>query len=312
VPTVSVVVPVRNRRDLLRRALDALLAQTYTDYEIIVVDDGSTDGSEKEALAEADRGRPVRLVQTGGAGAVAARQAGVAASSAPFIAFTDSDCEPVPGWLEAAVEAMHAGGADLAHGPTQPARPMRPLERSLWSSTEGLYPTCNLVVRRSAYDAVGGFALRHEERGSGEDTVLAWRIRRQGPARYVPDALVRHAVLPFEPRDAVVRAWDTGDFPALVKEVPELREGQLFRFRVSLGKYHRLPVYAVVAALLARRRWGVAAAGAWWVWSKWRELRDYDVPRSERLRALPIELGLDVVTSSALVVGSVRTRTLVV
>jgi glycosyltransferase involved in cell wall biosynthesis len=310
-PAVSVIVPVRNRRVLLRRTLDALAAQTFTDYEVVVVDDGSDDGSDKEAIADAEAGRPVRVVQTGGAGAVAARTAGVEAARGRILAFTDSDCEPVPVWLEKTVAAIEAG-ADLAHGPTQPARPMRPLERSLWSGHEGLYPTCNIVLRREAFDAVGGFELRHEARGSGEDTVLGWRVRRRGPVEFVPDALVHHAVLPFEWKDALRRTWAVGDFPALAREVPELRAMPLFRHGVSLGKFHRLPLYATVVALSTRRRGLVGLALAWWAWSKMRELREYDATIAEQLRALPVEMALDAVTAGALAVGSVRTRTLVI
>src|SRR6184192_3840487 len=61
---VSVVVPVRNRRRLLRRLLDALAAQTFDDFEVIVVDDGSTDGSVQEAEIDRASGRPVRPLGT--------------------------------------------------------------------------------------------------------------------------------------------------------------------------------------------------------------------------------------------------------
>jgi glycosyltransferase involved in cell wall biosynthesis len=310
-PTVSVIVPVRNRRALLRKTLDALAAQTYSDFEVVVVDDGSDDGSDKEAIADAEAGRPVRVVYSGGAGAVGARTAGVDAARGHILAFTDSDCEPTPAWLAATVAVVEAG-VDLAHGPTQPARAMRPLERSLWSGHEGLYPTCNIVLRRTAFDAVGGFELRHEARGSGEDTVLGWRVRRMGRVAFVPEALVYHAVLPFELRDAIRRTWAIGDFPALTREVPELRGMPLFRHGVSLGKFHRLPLYATAIAFVLRRRNLAALAGAWWVWSKLRELRDYDATTAEQLRALPVELALDVVTVTALAVGSVRSRTLVI
>src|SRR5579884_3101587 len=89
-PAVSVVVPVRNRRDLLRRCLDALAAQTFADHEVIVVDDGSTDGAGDEARRDACAGRPVRLLRTPSVGAVAARAAGVRAARGPVLAFTDS------------------------------------------------------------------------------------------------------------------------------------------------------------------------------------------------------------------------------
>src|SRR5690606_14734702 len=108
-PAVSVIIPVRNRRDLLRRTLEALDRQELRDFEVIVVDDGSTDGADAEAASAVVAGRPVRLLRNPGRGAVAARQAGVAAARADLLAFTDSDCEPAPAWLAVAVGHLGSG-----------------------------------------------------------------------------------------------------------------------------------------------------------------------------------------------------------
>src|SRR3546814_7426509 len=59
-PEVSVVIPVKDRRDLLKRALAALDRQSFRDFEVIVVDDGSTDGADQLAAATTVAGRPVR------------------------------------------------------------------------------------------------------------------------------------------------------------------------------------------------------------------------------------------------------------
>src|SRR5688500_18796144 len=141
-PAASVIIPVRNRRDLLERTLDALDRQTVADFEVIVVDDGSTDGCGELAAARTVHGRSVRVLDGGGRGAVHARQTGVACSSAGVLAFTDSDCEPEPGWLAAGLERIQAG-ADLVHGPTMPTRAVLPLERSVSERAGGLFPSCN-------------------------------------------------------------------------------------------------------------------------------------------------------------------------
>ncbi|HEX4868580.1 MAG TPA: glycosyltransferase family A protein, partial [Acidimicrobiales bacterium] len=155
-PTVSVVVPFRDRRPLLRDLLDGLAAQTWTDVEVLLVDDGSTDGAPYEAAGRTIGGRPVTVLRHEGRGAVSARQAGVAAARGRILAFTDSDCVPEPGWLAAGVAAIDAG-ADVVQGHTRPARRRAPLERSLWVEDEGLYPTCNVFYRRAAYEQAGGF-----------------------------------------------------------------------------------------------------------------------------------------------------------
>jgi hypothetical protein len=319
-PSVSVVVPVRDRRALLRDLLDALAAQTLTDHEVIVVDDGSTDGSGEEARADADAGRPVRLVRTPGVGAYAARQRGVVVARAPYLAFTDSDCVPSPTWLERGVAALDAG-ADVVAGLTLPERPAGPLERTMASGPEGLYPTCNVFYRRAAFSAAGGFDLTAGDRfgfrrhstarrmGFGEDTLLAWRVRRNGGrAVHVPEALVTHRVLPGEPADLLRRAVMMHAFPALVREVPELADGPLVRHRVVLTGGRRLPLHAALAAA-ALRRWRVAGlALGWWAAATWRDLRPRPGRRREKLAAMPALLALEAAAAVALATGSLRFR----
>src|SRR5487761_1219850 len=97
---ISVVVPVRNRRDLIEALLDALDKQTRRDFEVIVVDDGSTDGADNVAASRVVAGRPVRLLRANGAGAVTARPIGAREARGAILAFTDSDCVPCPDWLK--------------------------------------------------------------------------------------------------------------------------------------------------------------------------------------------------------------------
>lgn len=320
-PRVSVIVPVRNRRDLLARLLASLDRQSCSDFEAIVVDDGSDDGAAELAEATAVGGRPVTVVRTGGVGAVAARTAGVAAARGEVLAFTDSDCEADPGWVAAIVGAVD-GGADMVVGCTRPARPMKPLERSLWAGEENLFPTCNVAYRRSVFDAVGGFdrgaaewlGFRHDRRargdGFGEDTLLGWRVRRAGFAhRYVPEALVLHHVFTPELVETISRTWRVAAFPELLRAVPELRS-TLVRRGVLLGPRNRVPLYATAGATLTGRRLLVVAALAWWSGTRLWEIRGHPTSKAAKLAAVPGEMAVDVVTAVALAVGSARSRTL--
>src|SRR5262245_28149594 len=98
-PRISVVIPVLNRAAVVRRAIASVLAQTFQDFEIVVVDDGSTDGTAESVDTLSDRRiRVIRHEQTLGGGA--ARNTGIRASRAPFVAFLDSDDEWVPTKLE--------------------------------------------------------------------------------------------------------------------------------------------------------------------------------------------------------------------
>lgn len=319
-PRVSVIVPVRNRQDLLAQLLAALDAQTHEDFEVIVVDDGSTDGAGELAEATTVRGRPVRVLRQAGEGAVAARARGASHAAGEVLAFTDSDCRPDPGWLAAGVRGIDEG-ADVVHGATRPARPVLPLERSVSQADDGLYATCNVFYRRKAFDAAGGFdgsaadrlGFRHTARarglGFGEDTLLGWRVSRAGESRFEPEALVEHHVFPADFGEAINRTWMAAAFPALLHEVPELR-GSFVRRGVLFGNRSRLPVYATAAALAARRADVASAALAWWAVARLRDLRHQPIGWPARVRSLPAEMAVDVVTAAALVAGSVRHRRL--
>lgn len=318
-PRVSVIVPVRNRRALLASLFDGLSTQQFRDFEIVVVDDGSTDGA--DALARSERRVTVRVVPNDGTGAVAARATGVAAARGGLLAFTDSDCVPAPNWLAVGVATID-DGADVVMGRTIAAGPRRLLERSLTAEDNALYPTCNVFYRRDAFTQAGGFdrsvarrlgfrsSTRAQGLGFGEDTVLGWRVRRAGRAAYAPDAVVTHAVFPPDLRDHLSRTVQAGAFPALVRDVPELRDAFLWR-RVFLGSASRLPLYFATSALAAT--WwnaGIVSIGAWALLHAWRVGRRDD-PLKRKLLAFPIVLASDALTAAVLVAGSVRARTLV-
>jgi hypothetical protein len=321
--SVSVIVPVRDRASRLGSLLDALAAQSCRGFEVVVVDDGSTDGS-GDVARRADLGGPaVRVIRTEHRGAVRARRAGVAASRAPYLAFTDSDCRPNRRWLAEGVGALDEG-ADVVNGTTRPAGPVGVLDHSVASGEEGLYPTCNVFYRREAYEAAGGFDAGAGDRlrfrigrrarglGFGEDTLLAWAVRRRGRAAFAPAALVEHDVVRAGLVESLSRTAMVAAFPALVREVPELRDTPLVRARVSLGRRSRLPVYVLVAALTARRRPVALASAAWWAASAATEVRHGPGGWPARVTGLPVVLARDVVSAASLVAGSVRARTLLI
>ena len=324
-PRVSVIIPVRDRRELLTATLEALARQTYPDFEVVVVDDGSADGSGEVASDWGRRGLPVLIVRTAGVGAVAARCAGVDEARGEILAFTDSDCVPEEGWLEAGVAAIEKE-ADVVQGVTLPAGPAAPLERSITHrGPEGLFATCNVFYRREAYEQAGGFDGAAGGRfgfraggqgralGFGEDTLLGWRVSRLGHSAVASDAIVRHAVMKPSVKELLWRAWMTGGFPALVREAPELRSS-LLRQGVFLG-YRRVPVYAaIVSAVFGRgslRPILVSAAVAWWIVARTRYAMRFRGSRRRRLAAVPVEMAVDAVTAASLVGGSARSRTVV-
>lgn len=118
-PRLSVVVPVYNVEDYLAECLESLLAQTFADYEIVMVDDGSTDGSGAIAESFAKRHEHIRVVHTANGGLGAARNAGVKYAEGEFLAFADSD-DTVPTYAyQLMVSTLDATGSDFVVGAVQ-------------------------------------------------------------------------------------------------------------------------------------------------------------------------------------------------
>ncbi len=319
-PLVSVIVPTRNRAASLEKLLASLETQTGPDFEIVVVDDGPTDGT-AEVVERFDR---VRYVRGNAAGAVDARRLGVKNAMGTILAFTDDDCVVDPGWLAAGVDAI-SSGADVAQGRTVPQREVLPLERTVQhDAADAIFPTCNVFYRRVAFERVGGFDAVAGERlgfrssagaramGFGEDSLLGWSVARTGRAAAVPEAVVRHEVLRPSLREIFYREWVVGGFPRLLHEVPELRR-TLIRKRVVLGEPGaRLWVYSALLLLVPPLQPVGVAGVLLWIVLRASALMRRPGSLLRRVIALPVDLALDLTRAAALALGSVRARTLVI
>ena len=109
-PLVSIIIPTRNREALVATAIDSVLNQTQQDFELIVVDDGSTDATQEVLRAYGNR---IACLRIDHAGPSAARNRGIAAAQADLIAFLDSDDLWLPRKLERQL-AHYSSNADVA------------------------------------------------------------------------------------------------------------------------------------------------------------------------------------------------------
>lgn len=114
-PLVSVIIPTRNRRKLVFRAVESVLRQDFRDVEILVIDDGSTDGT-AAALEAAGHCQVIRMNQ---AGPAVARNAGIATARGQYLAFLDSDDHWEPHHLSCLLKAMDSPRVGLAYSPTR-------------------------------------------------------------------------------------------------------------------------------------------------------------------------------------------------
>ncbi|MEO8260084.1 MAG: glycosyltransferase family 2 protein [Acidobacteriota bacterium] len=201
-PTVSVVIPAFNRAATVCPAIASVLAQTFQDFEIIVVDDGSTDATPAVVEALADP-RITLIRHARNRGASAARNTGIAVSRGPYIAFLDSDDEWLPAKLERQLDVfgrasprvgLVAGGVEcfFADGTVSRHIPHRfaDLPRALLTKNV-VGPTSVGMVRRGALQAAGGF---DESLPASQDRDLWVRICQRFEADFVPDVLARLAM----------------------------------------------------------------------------------------------------------------------
>ncbi len=162
-PTVSAIIPVFNRRDVLPRAVESVLLQTLGDFELIVVDDGSTT-SIADSIAPALARPNVRIVQhETNRGAAAARNTGVHTAKGRYVAFLDSDDTWAAEKLERQLAFMQADvcasctGFALVNDAGLFDRRMPPaisdLDEVLWGCR--ISPGSTLMVERAFYQAVG-------------------------------------------------------------------------------------------------------------------------------------------------------------
>lgn len=114
-PIVSIIMPVRNRPALILRAIESVQQQTLENWQLIVVDDGSTDSTPEEVCRKANQDPRIRLIRAEHGGVSAARNHGIAAAAGEFVAFLDSDNTWRPDFLAVAVAVMQAERLEAAY-----------------------------------------------------------------------------------------------------------------------------------------------------------------------------------------------------
>ena len=112
-PKISVIVPFYNAEATLARCLDSLIVQTFADFEALLIDDGSTDGSAVIAAGYARRDGRFRVFRQDNSGAGAARNLGLSESAGAYICFLDADDGLLPDYLEQMLTWALRDGADL-------------------------------------------------------------------------------------------------------------------------------------------------------------------------------------------------------
>jgi len=314
-PRISVVTATHNRAARLEALLEGLRAQTLAPerFEVIVVDDGSSDATAHVLERQCARGGLTlhSLRHSRARGPAAARNRGWRQARASVIAFTDDDCVPAADWLDAILSSV--GDADdlIVRGQTLP-NPAETEALGPYAKTMRIthpsphFETCNVAYPRAILERLDGFDESFPS-AAGEDTDLGARaIAVGGRAAFAPQAVVHHAVFRRSAREALRDARLATDDVLAYKLNPELRA--ILPCGVFYGRSHPLLAVAALALPLARRR----PALAFMLLLPYAKLLRYRRRAgSARLRQLPFFIVFDVVQTAATLRGAVRHRILI-
>ena len=314
-PDLSIVVPTRDRPQLLSELLASLRRQTLdpSRFEVVVVDNGSLE----PPRVDEGEGPSVRLISRArGEGPAAARNDGWRAARAALVAFTDDDCVVDPGWAAALLDAARTHPGALVQGPTSP-RPdqldlLGPFSRTQ-ETREGdrWYQTCNILYPRELLERLGGFDTEAYPELGGEDTDLAWRAIESGAvAFFEPAARAFHAVRVLGPVGRLRHAASWSQAVRAFADHPGLR-----RAHATHGVFWKLSHYlllrSLAALLLAARRPLLLIPALWLARPYVRLLVERARAEGGRPLAAPYLALVDLVETAAALRGAVRYRTLV-
>ena len=185
---ISIIIPLYNKAESIARALDCVLAQTYQDFEVVVVDDGSTDDGAVVVEQYADS--RIRLIRQENAGVSVARNRGIAEAKGEYVAFLDADDEWMPEYLEAqysltlrypqcdvfATNYIFRGFTGNKVATVLRKLPSKAQDFEMTNYFEVAYSshpplwTSAVIVRKQAINGIGGFPVGVK---SGED-LLTW------------------------------------------------------------------------------------------------------------------------------------------
>jgi GT2 family glycosyltransferase len=317
---ISIVVPTRNRAQRLRALLDSLRQQEGPAFEVIVVDNASSDDTlrvvgEADAAADAHV-RAIHLPQP--MGPAIARNRGWRLARGELIVFTDDDVVASPDWLKPIAAAHERDPDAVIQGRTEPdpreAHKLSAFARSQSATGPGpWFQTCNIAYPRALLERLGGFDESFWE-AAGEDTDLGWRAIEAGTrVIYESAALNWHAV--HEPGAwRLIRAsqkWRLG--VRAVARHPQMRAG-LHRRVFWKPSHERLLIGMAGVAIAVKAPRGSAAAVALTVAAIAPYLalqRSQHGSYAGTVAALPAHLALDAAEMVAMLRGSIEARTLV-
>jgi glycosyltransferase involved in cell wall biosynthesis/peptidoglycan/xylan/chitin deacetylase (PgdA/CDA1 family) len=223
----SIIIPTHQRRDVVARNVTMLQRQLNPDFEVIVVDDGSSDGT-AEALRRLEVSFPLTVIEQENRGAGAARNAGAAVAVGDYLLFLDDDMEADPRMLDEHVRS-HADGGEVVLGdlPLHVCSPRNVLSWAVgrWTTTRrerlsapgaqvplGDLLTGQLSISRANYRSIGGFDASFTREGlfGGEDTDFGYRVLSADLRIVFNPQAISYQYYDVDPAEFLKRAYEAG------------------------------------------------------------------------------------------------------
>lgn len=203
---ISVIIPTCNRNDLLAKCLDCLApgkqSLSFSEYEVIVTDDGK-DTTAEQMLKE--KYPWARWTQGPRKGPAANRNHGASQAKGEWLAFTDDDCLPSTGWLEAFSRANPSATSVLEGRTVAKTGIPGPFWTSPTNEKGGLLWSCNFMISRDLFASLGGFDEKFPKPHM-EDVDFRIRVEQAvGVPRFVPDAWVDHPARKVAPVNSQIQ-----------------------------------------------------------------------------------------------------------
>lgn len=201
-PKVSIIIPTYNRSDILCRAVRSIISQTYDDFELIIIDDASTDDT-PNAIGAIDDNRIIYHRKIKNEGGARARNTGMALASGDYIAFLDSDDEWMPEKLEKQVSLMERSEAFVTYTGfiiwNDKTKEVIEERHPKWSGDildellkwNCVGTTSTIMVRRECFETVGGF---DENMPQSQDWEMWIRLAKEYRFDYIEEMLCRYYV----------------------------------------------------------------------------------------------------------------------
>ena len=223
-PLASVIVITHNRYNSLKKTVSAILNQTFSEFELIILDDASEDNT-KNIIEDFKDKRMRYLKNTQNLGIARTRNMGINIAGGRYIFFTDDDCSPYKNWLEEGIKILQSENEVLAiqgfvvTEKFDKSRVFRRVRSFSWSENLGNFMCANMAFPKETLRKLGGFDLKFNQ--AYEDVDMGLRARKMGKVIFSRQMVVNHRQLPYTQKEIIAEAKRAQEQVRIIKYHPD-------------------------------------------------------------------------------------------